>query len=60
MIENKLIVELEKIEVLKSQIKERSLIYQADLKERVAEKNNIPFDSYYDLPYKEWSKIRDI
>jgi len=59
MTENELITELEEIEVLKRQIKEQSMIYQAELKEGMAKRNKVTFDSYYNLPYKEWAKIRD-
>ena len=57
--ENELTTELEEIEILKSRIKERSMIYQADLKESMARKSNVPLDSYYHLSYVEWAKIRD-
>jgi hypothetical protein len=38
--------------------KQRSMIYQADDKERLAEKHGKPLDAYHDLPFDDWMKLR--
>lgn len=38
--------------------KQRSMIYQADDKERLAEKHGKPLDAYHDLPFDDWMRIR--
>ncbi len=38
--------------------KQRSMIYQADDKERLAEKHGKPIDAYHDLPFDDWMKLR--
>lgn len=50
--------ELDQIESLKQKIKERAMVYQADLKEEVAKENGVPPETYFDLPYDEWEPIR--
>lgn len=51
--------ELLSLEPLRVAVKARSMVYQADLKERRAVENGLPADAYYDLPYSEWAAIRD-
>jgi len=55
----RLINELEEIEVLRTKIKERNFIYQIDLKEEKARSLNLPLNAFYELPYEKWAKIRD-
>lgn len=38
-------------------LKDRSMIYQVDRKEEVAEAHGKPRNAYHNLPYKEWSEI---
>lgn len=45
---------------LKRVLKQRAMIYQLDKKEQMAKLHGKPIDSYYDLPYSEWAKIRDV
>ena len=35
------------------------MIYQKSLKEEVAAYNKVDPTTYYELPFEEWSKIRD-
>ena len=50
--------ELEALEPMRQAIKARSMRYQADLKDRVAEALGVTPESL-DLPYEEWAAIRD-
>ena len=50
---------LESMEMIKREIKQRSMIYQVEEKERIALKNGLNFDAYHDLPYIKWAQIRD-
>jgi hypothetical protein len=54
-----LIGKLEEIAVLQARVKQRSMVYQPTEKERCAERDGLPHDAYYDLPYGEWAAIRD-
>lgn len=41
-----------------SLLKERSMLYQTDLKEYAAEVFGLPYDTYYHLPYELWKHVR--
>lgn len=43
---------------LQADIKERSMIFDVSAKEALAKAKGLPLDAYYDLPYKDWMKIK--
>ena len=51
--------ELEKLQVLRDHIKDRSILYQADWKERQATAEGKELDFYYHMAYIYWDKVRD-
>ncbi len=50
--------ELEDIERAKQLLKCRAMVFQVDLKERLAETNGLPHTAYYDLSYEEWTELK--
>lgn len=50
---------LESLQGVRDAIKSRSMLYQPDLKDEVAAANGVDPQTYYDMPYKEWEKVRD-
>lgn len=47
------------IDSLRGQFKRRAMVYQVEDKERAALQHGKPIDSYYDLSFEEWMKIRN-
>ena len=43
---------------LQAAIKEHSMLYQADLKERCARWLGLSYDEFYHLPYTQWADVR--
>lgn len=52
-----LVAQLEEVEAVKTRLKERSMIFQADAKEYAALLAGLPLDAYYHLPFAEWMKV---
>jgi len=53
------LIECHIIADIRKRINCRSMVYQAELKERVALHNSLPFNTYFLLPYPEWEPIMD-
>ena len=55
---NKMLEDLAYCSATHQYIKEQSMIYQRGDKVSAAEWKGLPFNSYFDLPYEDWAKIR--
>lgn len=49
---------LERIAELSAVVRQRAMVYQCEDKERAARFFRRPFDTFYDLPYKRWARVR--
>jgi hypothetical protein len=52
-----MITELESIKKAKRILKYQSMIYQLEAKAKVAQFYGKPIESYFYIPYSEWSKL---
>lgn len=50
--------ELQRLEPIRAALRQRSMLYQPDLKERVAAHYGLQF-AEVDLPYPEWAALRE-
>jgi hypothetical protein len=46
------------VAVLKRQLRERSMVFQVDDKEKAAAYFRRPFNAFYNLEYRKWARIR--
>ena len=46
------------LQAMRDQLKQRTMIYQVDAKERAACELDLLLDAFYDLDYAHWSLIR--
>jgi len=50
---------LEELRTLRQKIRQRSMLYQVDWKERQAIGEGKALDTYHHMPYVQWDHIRD-
>lgn len=52
-----ILVNLEKVNLLREEVKRRSMVFDCEYKEMVAELKGLPLNTFYDLPYRVWTKV---
>lgn len=50
---------LEALATARTALKAEAMIYQRSAKEDAARRDGVPLNTYYNLPYEQWAKIRD-
>lgn len=51
--------QLQAIEQMRAALRERTMTYQADLKDVVADRYHLDRQALYVLPYHDWAKLRE-